>query len=249
MSKAVEQKREVYISAGHTNIVGKDRGAVGSGYVEGDLTVEFRDLVCIDLDTLHITYVKDQNAHALAETVKEFKGITKESDLVIDIHFNAATATATGCEVFVPHDATKTELDLAENCAQCISLTLGIPLRGNFKGRKGVKSEQESNRKDLVWMRLAGQNILLEVCFISNPNDMAKYQKFKEALAYNIASSIARFAVTVDTKEPTKAITYTVVSGDYLSKIAQKHNVTVTHIKTSNGLLTDNIYVGQTLKI
>lgn len=251
MKKEMVQKRNVFTSAGHTNIVGKDRGAQGNGYIEGDLTVEFRDLVCKNLDTLCISYTKDNNAHALSDTVKAFKGLTKPSDLVIDIHFNAATPKATGCEVFVPSTPTTIELDLAETCARTISETLDIPLRGNFKGRKGIKSEHESQHKQLGWMRLAGHNVLFEICFISNADDMAKYQKHKENLAYKIACIIEKHATTVDagSVDSIKQTTHAVVSGDYLSKIANQYNVTVDRLKLINGLMSDMIYVGQTLRI
>ncbi|WP_243387398.1 LysM peptidoglycan-binding domain-containing protein [Bacillus kexueae] len=43
--------------------------------------------------------------------------------------------------------------------------------------------------------------------------------------------------------------TYVVAQGDTLSLIAKKHNTTVDAIKALNGLNTDIIYVGQTLKI
>ncbi|MEH7503772.1 LysM peptidoglycan-binding domain-containing protein [Neobacillus drentensis] len=42
---------------------------------------------------------------------------------------------------------------------------------------------------------------------------------------------------------------YTVKSGDYLGKIAGKHETTVTNLKTINKLKSDMIYVGQKLKV
>ncbi|OZM57503.1 hypothetical protein CIB95_07035 [Lottiidibacillus patelloidae] len=46
-----------------------------------------------------------------------------------------------------------------------------------------------------------------------------------------------------------QSTTYNVVSGDSLSEIANRFNVSVSQIKATNGLSSDVIYVGQTLKI
>ncbi|WP_407271541.1 LysM peptidoglycan-binding domain-containing protein [Radiobacillus sp. PE A8.2] len=43
--------------------------------------------------------------------------------------------------------------------------------------------------------------------------------------------------------------TYTVVSGDSLWEIADRNRTTVSNLKAINGLLSDNIYVGQKLKV
>lgn len=244
-----DQKRHVWISAGHTNIVGDDRGANGNGYHEGELTVEFRDLVCGYLDEMGIAFTKDNNAHALSKTLNAFKNSTKSSDLVIDIHFNAATPRATGCEVFVPSTPTKLELELAENGVRTISEILDIPMRGNFQGFKGVKSERESRHQRLGWMGLRGNNVLFEICFISNSEDMSKYQKHKGELARRIARDIAKHVYTVDSDNGTANRSHKIVAGDTLSKIAEKYNLSTTYLMALNNLSGHTIYAGHTLKL
>lgn len=49
--------------------------------------------------------------------------------------------------------------------------------------------------------------------------------------------------------KPQTSITYTVRRGDFLGRVAQKHGVTVSQIKRWNNLRSNNIKVGQRLKI
>ncbi|MBS4211640.1 LysM peptidoglycan-binding domain-containing protein [Neobacillus rhizophilus] len=58
-----------------------------------------------------------------------------------------------------------------------------------------------------------------------------------------------KITTTNTTQVNSTVITYKVVSGDSISAIAKRYNTTVTAIKELNGLTTDTIYVGQTLKI
>ncbi|SCC22620.1 LysM domain-containing protein, partial [[Bacillus] enclensis] len=46
-----------------------------------------------------------------------------------------------------------------------------------------------------------------------------------------------------------KTTTYKVKKGDTLSAIAKKYNTTVSKLKKANKLISDRIYVGESLKI
>lgn len=232
--------RKIFIGAGHSNKVGKDRGAAGNGYIEGELAVELRDLIVSKLKSLGISPIIDENSNILSETITKFKNITATNSIVLDIHWNAATPKATGTEVLIPSSFTNFEKTLGEKIATIISETLGIVKRGN----NGVRTEAESHHGRLGWMRLNGENILLEVCFISNESDMIKYQKKKNILANNIADVLFEYA-----QEKTNN-TYIVQKGDTLTKIAKISNTTIANIITLNKLTSsNNIKVGQVLKI
>lgn len=242
--------KKVFLSAGHSSTRGKnsqgkfiDNGAAGNGYVEGVEAAVLRALIVEELKPLGIVPITDKDDSILSETITEFKNKVDENSIVIDIHFNAATPKATGTEVLIPGSPDAKERALAEDLAHAISNCIGIPLRG----RKGVITELESARGKLGWMRLPGINNLIEVCFISNFNDMTKYEKNKNALAKVIAQTIHKHAAD---GSGGLECTYTVVKGDTLSKIAAKHNTTVQKIMEKNNLKQANlIEIGQKLKL
>lgn len=77
----------------------------------------------------------------------------------------------------------------------------------------------------------------------------------QEILAENSTSNAEKVAAPAAPVAPKKKVVpvssrkYTVKSGDTLSQIAEKHHTSVTKIKQLNGLRSDNIQVGQVLKI
>lgn len=185
--------KKIYLSAGHG--LPKDPGASGNGYIEANLTTEQRQLIAEELEILGICPEVDRNTNILQDTINFFKSLVTPSCILVDLHWNSSSnPKATGVEVFIPTNYTELELEIAGKIAKCISDTLDIPLRGNTRGVLGVKTEDLSARRKLAWMRITGQNILIETCFISNKNDMQKYQENKRKLAFKIAKILYDYA-------------------------------------------------------
>lgn len=169
--------RKIIISAGHG---GTDPGALGNGYIERDLAIELRDLIVAELKTLGINPLVDDNRNALSQTLAWLRGKFGSRDVLIDIHWNAAAnPEARGSEVIVPEVSTQFERSLGTSILTMLS-NLG------FRNR-GVKPESQTARKTLAWMRPNAENILIEVCFISNSLDMKLYQANKHTIAKRIA--------------------------------------------------------------
>ena len=178
------------VSSGHTNVKGKDVGASSKDgkYVEGFLTVEAKNILAKHFKEAcqkeGLDYSKylllDRDDTALAETMSFLKGRTKPTDVLIDIHFNAANGVAKGTEVLVPNGASVEELEIADRISDIFGNILGTPERGVIKQYDGVKAEADSNRGSLGWMRLTGINILIEVEFLDNKAAMAVYDSKKE---------------------------------------------------------------------
>jgi N-acetylmuramoyl-L-alanine amidase len=187
--------RKIFISAGHTR-KGTDSGAVGNGFKEGDLTAELRDLICHELLKNHgVNAIVDDDKNGLQQTINYFRALVNPKAILLDIHFNAATPQASGTECFIPNDFTQFERDLAKDLAEDCSEVLPTKLRTGGMRVPGVKLEKESARGSLGWMRLTGENVLLEVCFISNKEEMENYQNKKHSLAKVIAYTLFKHSM------------------------------------------------------
>lgn len=248
--------RKIFVSAGHSTNPKKDRGASGNGYVEGLLTAELRQIVVEELKKLGAQYVVDVDDSILSETIAKFKNLTSSNSIVFDIHFNSAGPDAKGVETFVPNNPSKFEVEISEKLSKTVAGILQTSIRGDYKGSKGVKTESESARKQLGWMRLTGENVLIEICFISNKTEMARYQEKK----YEIGKAIARILYDYskddlsDSKPSsnenvTKPSTHKVVSGDTLSKLSLKYGVSVLELMKLNNKPNTIIYIGEVLKL
>lgn len=170
----------IFLIAGHG---GTDSGAVGvNGRREANETIRLRDRVKAYLLPSNSVSI-DNNTDPLRDVLR--KAQTGSGSVVLDIHFNAAGATASGCEVLIGDDAKQNDIDLATDILAVLVKNLGIKDRG-------VKKESETPRKRLGVMRESGAVCLAEVCFISNKNDMAAYDKAFDSLARDIATVLAK---------------------------------------------------------
>lgn len=176
--------RKIFLSAGHG---GTDPGASGNGFIERDLAIELRKLIVAELKKLNIEASVDDDRNALSQTLAWLRGKFSNKDILVDIHWNAAVnPDAKGSEVIVPDASSEFEKNLGRSILK-IFTDLG------FRDR-GVKPESLTARKSLAWMRPSAENILIEVCFISNNTDMKLYQANKNTIARRIALTLNHYA-------------------------------------------------------
>lgn len=185
-------KRTVFLSAGHSNEIGRDRGAAathsGKLWIEGAEAVRMRDAITSHLRAAGVKVVTDNNRNILAETIRLFRASVTPNCIVVDIHFNAATPTANGTETLIPEVPNNFERRLAGEINQAL-VDIG------FRNR-GVKTEADSHHGRLGWMRLNGENILIETCFISNAEDMVRYSRHFNVICKSIADVLIKNATT-----------------------------------------------------
>lgn len=173
-------KRKVFLIAGHG---GKDPGALGNGYNERDLAIEFRRILDLELRRIGVFATLDPDENFLSQSLRWLKGKFGERDVLIDIHWNASTnPSATGSEIIVPENPSTYENLLATALLKQLT---GVGFRD-----RGVKNETQTARGRLALMRENAENILIEMCFITNSQDMVLYQNSKNIIAKRIAHTI-----------------------------------------------------------
>lgn len=173
--------RPIVITAGHSTT---DPGAVGGGLTEADICTDFRNLVAHYLKAAGVPFTTDGKegenlplARAIALVKAAGPGV-----LAVEFHCNAAAnPAATGVE------SLSSEKGKALGAAMCkaIADTIGIKNRG----AKGEASGQHSR---LGFVQAGG--VILELFFISNPDDRRRYLDKKWLVAKAVAGVLTAAA-------------------------------------------------------
>ena len=176
----VLQTKSLLISAGHSNT---DPGAVGNGYTEAGIVLDLRDKLKEALLQRGVVSRKDGGAGQnlpLSEAIK----IAEEVDVAVEFHCNSFDKpSATGVEVLChPKDTT-----LAGKLCNAISKATGL-------FNRGVKGEDSGQHSRLGFISKGG-GLIVELFFLSNPNDVKAYMDNKQAVIEAIADVLVE-AVT-----------------------------------------------------
>ena len=172
----------ITVTSGHSNVGKIDSGAVttvdGKLVKEADLAVKLRNAILYYLQQeKDITTRCDgygQTNLPLSEALKLIDG----SDFACEIHFNASTnKTANGVECIVSQKDT----EIGQRLAKAVTSVTGWKLRGT----KGVIREEDSARGRLAFVKEG--SCILEVAFISNPDEMEVFNQKYWLIAKSIA--------------------------------------------------------------
>ena len=175
-----------FLSAGHNpKGIKVDPGAVANGLTEANLAVEFRNLVVAELLKRKVKVITDRDDERLGDYLKRIQ--TGNGSVVLEFHFDAAASPlATGTTALIGRDADRLDKAFAKELVDTTSSVVGIKNRG-------VISEKDSHRGSLGLMREQGIVALLELCFITNIEDLVKYDAHKKELAIKIAGIVERY--------------------------------------------------------
>lgn len=177
----------IYLSAGHHN---KDSGAVATHnnvvYKENAITISFRDGTNNHLKSKGIKAIIDNDSETLSAYLARIK--PGSGSVVTEYHTNAFTnPKATGIELIIPNNYSKENYRLASLIAIGLHKITGLTLRNNGTG---VITEAKSKRGSLGIMRKSGIVIIIELGFISNPNDVKVILAKRDEICKFVADSL-----------------------------------------------------------
>ena len=200
--------RKIAIYAGHG---GADSGAVGqNGELEKDYTLKIATAAINALNASGYETITNRISDVSRDIADDANTANSAGvDYVAEIHLNSNSGTpAAGTEVYYSITGGKGK-ELAENILNEIT-ALG------YKSR-GIKTKKGSSGKDYfgIIRRTTAPAVLIEVCFINNPDDMSRLDC--DAAGRAIASGILK------------------MYGDNISDNAQQDNTASGDAQTASG--------------
>ena len=233
--------RGIVIDAGHG---GDDPGAIGNNIVEKDLTLKISKYMYDRFKELGIpVYITRDSDVTLTPTervnkVKNAFGNYKDV-IVISNHINAGGGD--GAEVIY---ALRNDSTLANDILSELAKA-GQNIRGAYQRRGTVNK----NLDYYFMQRNTGntQTITVEYGFLDSKGDDVSqlknnWQKYADATINGVLNYI-------DYTPNMEEGIYIVKAGDNLYSIANKYNTSVNELKKINNLDSDELYIGQNIKI
>lgn len=170
--------KHVVITSGHSNT---DPGAVNGTLKEAHIVTDFRNIVAFYLERAKIPFTTDGTGSENLPLSQAVKLITPGS-IAVEFHCNSFTnPAATGVETLSGPD----HKPLGRKLCDAVAETLRIPNRG-------AKAENAGQHSRLAFVRAGG--IILELFFISNPNDVQAYLDRKWLAARAVAEVLIEAA-------------------------------------------------------
>ena len=240
---------QVVIDAGHG---GTDSGAVSSsGIREKDLTLQIAQEMYNEFQKrgVPVTLIRTTD-ETISPTDRVNRILSAYGDnpnvIVISNHINAAGSGITGAEGAEVIYALRNTNRLAENILNSLQ-------NAGQLARKAYQRRLPSDTsKDYYFIHRNTGNtepVIVEYGFIDNPNDLTKIQnnipKYVDAVVDAVIATKNGQTITAKPLEGT----YIVKSGDSLWNIANKYGTTVNDLKYLNNLTSNNLQIGQILKV
>ncbi|MGH7999666.1 MAG: hormogonium tapered terminus morphoprotein TftA, partial [Brasilonema sp.] len=200
----------IFISAAHggKEAGGTDPGSIAGGTTEAKEMILLRDLIVTELRARNFEVLAVPDDLSAQQTITWINSRARQKDIAIEIHADTASSPSVrGASVFyiTNNDERRSHAEL---------LLVGLLRRVPQLPNRGVKSDSTSSLGRLAFCRqIAIASLLLQVGFLSNPDDRTLMQTRRRDFAVGIADGLVSWSRTVDPSLPGAAdSTYPTIS-------------------------------------
>ncbi len=190
----------IFISAAHGGVeAGKsDPGAIAGGTTEAKEMIFLRDLIVTELRSRNLEVLAVPDDLSAAQTIAWINFRANAKDVAIEIQANAASSPSVrGASAFyiAKNDQRKQNAEM---------LLMALLRRVTQLPNRGVKPDTDSGLGNLQFCRqTAIAAILLQVGFLSSPEDRALLQSRRRDFAIGITEGLASWSQVNDPQQPT----------------------------------------------
>jgi N-acetylmuramoyl-L-alanine amidase/Mannosyl-glycoprotein endo-beta-N-acetylglucosaminidase len=185
----------IFISAAHggkeaTRI---DPGSIAGGTTEAREMILLRDLIVTELRSRSVEVLAVPDDLSAAQTINWINSRARVSDVALEIHADAASnPSVRGASVFyiANNDERRSNAEL---------LLVGLLRRVPQLPNRGVKPDTDSGLGSLAFCRqTAIASMIMQVGFLSSPDDRSLLQNRRRDFALGIADGLASWSRTID---------------------------------------------------
>lgn len=211
--------------------------------------------------SIHADAVDDRRAKGATVYVLSLKGASDEASMRLAQRENGSGVVGDVSLADKDPVLASVLLDLSQNAALSASLDAGASVIREMSSVGTVHRKTVQQAGFLVLKSPDIPSILVETNYISNPNEEKKLrskthqQNISRAILaglrgyfYSNPPPDTQIAMNLK-RSPEKQVRHVISSGDTLSEIAERYNVSMSAIRTANRLSSDSVRIGQTLSI
>ena len=234
----------------------------GDYYVDHRKRMEIARKAQADLFiSIHADAVDDRRANGASVYVLSLKGASDEAAKRLAERENASSRV--GGVTLADKDPILASvlLDLSQNAALSASLDVGEDVIAQLARIGKVHRRSVQQAGFLVLKSPDVPSILVETAYISNPEEEKKLRSksHQDKLSKAILAGVRKYfyenpppntMIAMNQKRgPARQVSHVITRGDTLSEIAERYNVSMSAIKSANKLSSNQVRIGQTLKI
>ncbi|CEJ44191.1 hormogonium tapered terminus morphoprotein TftA [Umezakia ovalisporum] len=185
----------IFISAAHggKEVGGIDPGSIAGGTREAQEMILLRDLIVAELRARSFDVLSVPDDLSSTETIAWINSRGRRVDVALEIHADAArSADVRGASVYyiVNNPDRKTNAEL---------LLMGLLRRVTQLPHRGVKPDTDSGLGSLAFCRqVIIPSLLMQVGFLSSPQDRSLLQNRRRDFALGIADGLASWSRVID---------------------------------------------------